>query len=123
MELNMDINKALKDLKQDPQFAERVGMVLVHNGVVRSWSREDGKKIKSIEVKSDLEKIESIRREYEQHPGIFKILIQAYSGQFKPGDDLLYIIVAGDIRENVKKVLSEVLEKVKSEAVSKNEIF
>ena len=119
----MDINKALKDLKQDPQFAERVGMVLVHNGVVRSWSREDDKKIKSIEVKSDLEKIESIRREYEQHPGIFKILIQAYSGQFKPGDDLLYIIVAGDIRENGKKVLSEVLEKVKSEAVSKNEIF
>lgn len=119
----MDINQALKDLKQNPEFPQRTGMVLIHNGVVRSWSRDDGQQITAIEVKTDLHKIESIKNEYEQYPGIYKILVQAYNGQLKPGDDLLYIIVAGDIRENVIKVLSEVLNKVKSEAVSKKEIF
>ena len=31
----MDTTKVLADLKKRPGFAENVGMVLVHNGVVR----------------------------------------------------------------------------------------
>ena len=37
----MDINKTLKELKQAPGFTEHVGMMLVHNGVVRGWARKD----------------------------------------------------------------------------------
>ena len=37
----MDINKTLMKLKQEPGFTDNVGMMLVHNGVVRGWSRKD----------------------------------------------------------------------------------
>ena len=118
----MDLNKALAELKKTPGFADRVGMVLIHNGVVRGYSRDGQKKIKELSVKPDQETIAAIKQEYGQRPGIFAVLIQAREGIFRPGDDLLHIIVAGDIRENVKPVLSEVLEAVKTKAMHKEEL-
>lgn len=117
----MDITQTLAELKQDPGFAENVGMVLIHNGVVRAWSRKDHSGVSSIEVKPDLKRIESLRQEYEQKPGVYKVLVEAKSGALQPGDDLLFIIVAGDIRENVKPVLAELLDRIKAEAVTKQE--
>ena len=119
----MDISKKIAEMKKDPLFAQNVGMILIHNGVVRAWSRKDKSQVQTIEVMADFKKIEQIRKEYEQKPGIYKIIIEAREGTFKPGDDLLFIIVAGDIRENVKPVLAEVLDKVKKEAISKKEII
>ena len=117
----MDITKKIAEMKRDPEFSRNVGMVLVHNGVVRSWSREDRAPVAQIDVRADLDKIESLRREYEAKSGIYKILVEAKSGLLSPGDDLLFIIVAGDLRENVKLVLAELLDRIKSEAVIKKE--
>ena len=117
----MDITKKIAEMKSDPEFVRNVGMVLVHNGVVRSWSRADRATVTRIEVLPDNEKIESLRKEYERKPGIYKILVEAKSGLLAPGDDLLFILVAGDIRENVKPVLSDLLDRIKAEAVSKKE--
>jgi len=44
------------------------------------------------------------------------------NGRFQPGDDILFIIVDGDIRENIKPVLSELLDRIKNEAIVKGEI-
>jgi len=117
----MDITRTLAQLKKDPGFAKNVGMVLIHNGIVRAWSRQDGSPVSSIDVTPDHERIEALRREYEQKPGIYEVIVEAKSGTLKPGDDLLFIIVAGDIRENVKPVLAELLDRIKSEAVMKTE--
>ena len=67
------------------------------------------------------EKISALRDEYARKPGIYKIIIEAQTGRLMPGDDLLFIVVAGDIRENVKPVLAELLDRVKAEAVIKTE--
>lgn len=119
----MDITKTIKMLKQRPEFTDNVGMILIHNGVVRNWSRKDRAMVTALEVTPDHEKIEHLRQEYLKHEGIFEIIIEAYSGTFQPGDDLLYIIVAGDIRENIKPVLAELLDRIKAEAVTKKELF
>jgi len=118
----VDISKTIQEMKSKPGFKDNVGMILIHNGVVRNWSRKDRAPVSSLEVTPDFDKIEQLRQEYLKHEGIFDIIIQAGSGTFLPGDDLLFIIVAGDIRENIKPVLAELLDRVKSEAVSKNEI-
>jgi len=118
----MEIAKVLSILKNDPNFKENVGMILIHNGVVRGISR-NGKKVKKLVIKSDNNKIEQIRKKYESRNGIFKIFIEPRSGEFEPGDDLLWIIVAGDVRENVKEVLSGLLDEIKSTAVEKKEIL
>ncbi|MBI9111509.1 molybdenum cofactor biosynthesis protein MoaE [Maridesulfovibrio ferrireducens] len=119
----MDISKKISELKQDPEFAKNVGMILVHNGIVRGWSRGSREEVSGIEIKADHEKIEQLRAEYEKSPGIYKIVVEAHEGTFKPGDDVLFIIVAGDIRENVKACLATMLDRVKSEAFTKKEIM
>ncbi len=119
----MDISKTIEELKKRSDFAENVGMILIHNGVVRDWSRLDKAKVTAVEVTPDFAKIEALRREYLQHPGIFEILVEAKEGTLHPGDDLLFIIVAGDLRENIKPVLAELLDRIKSEAVGKREIL
>jgi len=118
----MDITQTIENLKREPAFAENVGMILVHNGIVRAWSRKDRAQVSSIEVTPDHGRIEALRREYEHKPGIYKIIVEAASGTLKPGDDLLFIVVAGDIRENVKPVLAELLDRIKAEAVTKHEL-
>lgn len=118
----MDISKTIAVLKARPDFSDNVGMILIHNGIVRGWSRQDRSTVSSIEVHADTERIAALREEFLQFPGIYDIVIEARSGLLKPGDDLLFIVVAGDIREHVKPVLADLLDRVKSEAVTKNEL-
>ena len=117
----MDINKSLTELKQLPGFTDNVGMTLIHNGVVRGWSRNNHENVDSVHVTPNRERIQEICEELEKEPGIFKIIADAKEGVLKPGDDLLFLIVAGDIRENVKRTFSNLLDRVKSEAVVKQE--
>lgn len=118
----MDITQAVAELKKKQGFKDNVGMILIHNGVVRNWSRKDKSAVSHLEVQPDFAKIEQLRQEYLQREGIFDIVIEAHQGRLEPGDDLLFIIVAGDLRENIKPVLAELLDRVKAEAVTKREI-
>lgn len=117
----MDITKAIAELKKEEGFKENVGMMLIHNGVVRGTSRKDKSTVTSVKVTPDNDKIQAICKEMEQNEGIFRILAHANSGELFPGDDLLYLVVAGDIRENVKDTFAKLLDRVKSEAVVKQE--
>lgn len=118
----MDISKAIAELKKEPGFAEHVGMILVHNGVVRGWSRTDGAPVTAVEVRVDPAKIEAIRQDIEARPGIFRVLVEAREGVLQVGDDVLFLVVAGDIREHVKPALAELLDRIKAEAVTKREL-
>jgi len=119
----VDISKVITEMKNDPAFAENVGMVLAHNGIVRGWSRADGAAVSSIEVYSDQKIIEQIVADIEKMAGVFKVVVEARSGVMQPGDDILFLVVAGDIRENVKAALALLLDRVKAEAVTKKEMF
>lgn len=118
----MDISAAIAEMKKKADFTDKVGMILIHNGTVRSWSRTDGRTVEAMEVCVDQEKIKELRKEYLECPGIYDIIIEARAGRFLPGDDLLFIVVAGDIREHIKPVLADLLDRVKAEAVTKIEI-
>lgn len=118
----MDISKTIAELKTRPDFVDNVGMILIHNGTVRGWSRGDRSTVTAIDVRVDSDRVNEIREEFIQSPGIYDIIIEFRSGLLKPGDDLLFLIVAGDIREHVKPVLADLLDRIKSEAVTKQEI-
>lgn len=109
------------DIKKRPGFEEQAGMILAHNGTVRAWSRDRHKKVLAVEVRADESKIGQICQELGSRPGIFAISADAREGLLKPGDDLLYLAVAGDVRENVLNVFTELLNRIKSEAVHKKE--
>ena len=76
----MDISKTTAKLKQEPGFTEKVGMLLVHNGVVRGWSRKDGAAVGEIQVRPDRSRIEQLRAEAfaktaasNAAPGVFRV--------------------------------------------------
>ena len=119
----MDISATIAIMKQDPAFAENVGMVLIHNGIVRGWSRDDHRSVEQLEVTVDAVKVESIRYTTERLPGIYKVKVETRQGVMQPGDDLLFLIVAGDIREHVKPALATLLERLKTEAIHKKEVI
>ncbi len=118
----MEPGQKIAELKKDPQFPRKVGMILVHNGVVRQWSRNDGIEVQQLEVHVDHERIEEIISYSESRPGIFRVSVEAREGLFVPGDDLMLVLVAGDIRENVFPVLEETVNRIKKEALSKREV-
>lgn len=118
----MDIAQTIAALKAEPGFHEKVGMMLIHNGVARGTSRKDGAKVGKLEVTVDQDLVETIRREGEAMPGMFRVLVEARAGTFVPGDDLLFIVAAGDIREHVIAALTQTLTRVKSEAIVKREL-
>ena len=119
----MDISKTIAKMKERPDFTDNVGIILIHNGTVRNWSRKDRSKVTALETTVDEHLVEQLRRQYKQKTGIYEIIIETHSGRFRPGDDLLFIIVAGDLREHIKPVLAELLDRIKAEAISKREII
>ncbi len=119
----MDISQTIAKMKQKPGFTEHVGMILIHNGTVRGESRDNKKQVKALEVNPNQKEIERIRQEFLRKPGIFDIVIEARRGIFLPGEDLLFMIVAGDIREHIKPVLADLLDRVKNGPITKKEIM
>ncbi|UCD77391.1 MAG: molybdenum cofactor biosynthesis protein MoaE [Desulfobacterales bacterium] len=118
----MDINKMIREIKKHPDF-NRVGMVLCHNGVVRATSR-DGRKVRGLRVAADHKRLKQILTEQKQKPGIIDIKVEiAENRDLAVGDDVMLLLVAGDIRENVIAVMTETLNLIKSSVTAKTEYF
>ena len=62
LDTHMDISKTIAELKKDPEFQKNVGMVLVHNGVVRGWSREGRKDVDAVDIVVDRDRLDAICR-------------------------------------------------------------
>ncbi len=118
----MNLNAMIESIKLHRDY-EKVGMILCHNGVVRSTSR-DGKKVSGLKVHVDHEKLNKIIEKNRKRTGIVEILIEiAENTELAVGDDVMYLVVAGDYRENVISVLHDTLNEVKSTVTSKTEFF
>ena len=118
----MDLNKMMQSIKSHPDF-DRVGMVLCHNGVVRATAR-DGRRVTGLKVAVDHQMLAQILVEQKQKPGIMDIRVEiAENRDLAIGDDVMLLLVAGDIRENVIAVLTETLNLIKSTVTTKTEYF
>jgi len=118
----MDLDKMMQAVKSHPNF-NQVGMVLCHNGVVRGTSR-DGRRVSGLRVAADHEKLKKILAQQRQKPGIVDIRVEiAEDCDLAVGDDVMLLLVAGDIRENVIAVLTETLDLIKSTVTAKTEYY
>lgn len=97
-------------------------MILVHNGIVRGHSR-DGRKVTGVEVSVDWERLKQVIEDGERLPGITAVEAHINEGSLAVGEDVMFLGVAGDIRENVIGALSTILNRIKSEVTSKKEFF
>jgi molybdopterin synthase catalytic subunit len=118
----MIFEQLLEQIKKHPDF-HRAGMVLCHNGVVRGTSR-DGRKVSGLRVAVDHQKLHRIIESNKKIPGILEILVHINENKdLSVGDDVMYLVVAGDVRENVISVLQDTLNEIKSTVTKKTEYF
>jgi len=126
-----DLNRKLKDMmnthdmmsiiRKHPSY-HRVGMVLFHCGVVRSASR-DGRTVRELDIEVDRKRLGKILDEMRRSVGIVEVLAEVREGKLVPGEDIMLVAVAGDIRENVFPVLMETVSRIKGEVTRKTEIY
>ena len=118
----MNLKKLIEQLKKHPD-ADRIGMILCHNGIVRGTGR-DGRRVSGLRVTVDHDKLRTVVAENKQKPGIVDILVEiAEDRNLAVGDDVMVLVVAGDIREHVIAVLTETLNAVKSTVTRKQQFF
>ncbi|MBF0469369.1 MAG: molybdenum cofactor biosynthesis protein MoaE [Desulfamplus sp.] len=118
----MSLDKLKEKIKAHPDYS-KVGMVLYHNGVVRLTTR-DGQEVTGLSLTVDHGKLNQIIAEQKAKPGIVEVLVEIQENRdLDVGEDVMYIAVAGDIRENVIATLTETLNRVKSEVTSKTQFI
>lgn len=123
------VNDWLKEAKNDPSAAN-IGMYLVHNGTVRESAKakvrqnaEDTKPVVGMYFDYDAEKLDAVIKEGYTLPGIYYIKVWLNKGQLKVGDDIMYVLIGGDIRPNVIDGLQHIVGRIKNECVVEKEIF
>ena len=118
----MNLNHMIATIKNHPAY-HRAGMILCHNGVVRDTSR-DGRKVSGLNLSVDHEKLRQVIETHKKKPGIVEILVEiAENRPLAVGEDIMLLVVAGDVRENVITVLSDTLNAIKKTVTQKTEFF
>ena len=110
---------AINNIKKDPNYL-KAGAIGLFIGVVRGETLESEKeKVEELTIEAYEEKADQvltkISEELSEKPGIVNVQIHHLLGEFKVGDDLVYVAVAGAHRTDVFPVLREAVERYKSE--------
>ena len=128
MKESPSVDQWLKEAKAD-ESAPRCGMYLTHNGTVRELPKklvrqgiDDGTKVVGMNFSSDEAGVEAARQEALQMPGIEYVRVWLNEGSLQVGDDIMYVLIGGDIRPNVVDCLQALVGKIKNEMVSEVEI-
>lgn len=118
----MTIKRLIDKIKYHPDY-RRAGMILCHNGVVRETAR-DGRRVTGLKVNVNHEKLNRIIAENKMRPGIIEILVEIEEDKMLSiGDDVMVLVVAGDIRQNVISTLEDTLNAIKQTATKKTEYY
>ncbi len=118
----------LKEAKTHPD-AQKVGMYLTHNGVVRQSAKArvrdgaaDTRPVTGMRFLYDEEKLQAIVAETRALEGIFYVRVWLNEGTLQTGDDIMYALVGGDIRPRVVDALQYLVGRVKNECVVEKEL-
>lgn len=121
------IDEWLKEAKADP-MASQEGMFLIHNGVVRQTPKakvregfDDGSVVKGMEFDYDSVKVDAAVAETYKMDGIFSVKVWLNEGLLQVGDDIMYVLIGGDIRPHVIDALQFLVQKIKTECVTEIE--
>ena len=119
----------LKEAKQH-ESAKKIGMYLTHNGVVRESAKakvrqgaENTRPVVGMEFSYDQEKVNAIIDETYKMDGIYYIRTWLAQGQLQVGDDIMYVLIGGDIRPHIIEALQYLVGRIKNECVVETELY
>ena len=123
------IDEWLKEAKQH-ESAPKIGMYLTHNGIVRESAKarvrqgaEDPRPVVGMEFSYDQKTVDAIISETYKMEGIYYIKVWLNEGHLAVGDDIMYVLIGGDIRPRVIDALQYLVGRIKNECVVEKEIY
>ncbi len=112
------------------ESAPKIGMYLTHNGVVRQSARDavrngktDTVPVSGMLFSYDAEKVNAAIAETYQLEGIYYVRAWLNEGRLEAGDDIMMVLIGGDIRPHVVDALQFLVGKIKNECVSEQELY
>lgn len=121
------VDQWLQEAKSDPN-APKCGMYLIHNGTVRETPKamvrggeKDAAPVTGMLFDYDAEKVRQAIDETRNLPGIGFVRVWLNRGELKVGDDIMLVLIGGDIRPHVVDALQYLVGKIKSECVQETE--
>lgn len=119
----------LKKAKAAPESAD-CGMFLIHNGVVRQSAKAkvrsgaaDTATVTGMLFSYDRAKAEAALKAANDMPGIYYVRAWLNEGELKVGDDIMLVLIGGDIRPHVVSALEALVGELKTNCVSETEIY
>lgn len=122
------MDKWMKEAKAHPSAA-KIGMYLTHNGVVRETAKAavrhgaiGTKPVRGMLFSYDAEKVAAAVEDTYRMEGIYYIKTWLNEGELQVGDDIMYVLIGGDIRPHVVEALQFLVGKIKAECVVETEL-
>lgn len=119
----------LKEAKAH-ESAPKIGMYLTHNGVVRESAKakvrqgqQDTKNVTGMVFSYDKAKVEAVIADTRNMPGIYYVRVWLNEGRLKVGEDIMYVLIGGDIRPHVVDGLQALVGRIKNECVIETELY
>ena len=119
----------LREAKTDPSAAD-CGMYLIHNGTVRQTARakvrqgaENTEPVTGMRFSYDGGKVEQAVRQAREMEGIRYVRVWLNEGELDLGDDIMLVLVGGDIRPHVIDALQALVGTIKNECVIEQELY
>ena len=104
-------------------------MYLFHNGVVRGTAKaqvrlgqQDTVPVTGMVFSYDQEKVDAAVEAAYRLEGIYYIRVWLNQGALQVGDDIMYVLVGGDIRPHVVDGLQFLVEQLKTQCVTETEL-
>lgn len=114
------IEKWIKAIKENSP-PEELGMILVHNGIVRATSK-NGQTVKKMKLTYDHARLDQTIDTFKKREGIVDIKAWINEGTLNTGEDIMKVCVAGRFRKDVFPTFKELLEIIKNDIVREEEI-
>ena len=110
------------------ESAPKIGMYLTHNGIVRQSAKarvrygEDAQDVTGMVFSYDRSKVDAVLEDAKKRDGIYYIRLWLNEGELKVGDDIMYVLIGGDIRPRVVDALNYIVGRIKNECVTETEL-
>ena len=114
------VDKWLDEIKQRAN-PEDLGMIMVHNGIVRGTSKS-GRPVQGMKLLYDQKRLNSVIPIFKQRTGVVEVKVWINSGNLKVGDNIMFLLVAGRFKTDVLPVFEELLSLIKNEIVTEEEV-
>lgn len=119
----------LKEAKAH-ESAPQIGMYLTHNGIVRQSARSkvrqgdpNSRPVSGMVFSYDADLVEDVINDAKKLEGIYYVRVWLNEGQLKLGDDIMYVLIGGDIRPHVIDALQYLVGRIKTECVKETELY